>query len=120
MLYASGIQTVIPPKFLCCGYPQKGNGQAEFARQIVTNNRILFHRIANTLNYLDIKTVITSCGTCLKQLRDYHFEKIFPGCRILDIHDYLAEKVSRLSVKKIPGISFTIPVIPPLQGVRRF
>ena len=53
---------------------------------------MLFHRVANTLNYLDIKTVVVSCGTCLKQLKEYHFEKIFPGCRLIDIHQYLAEK----------------------------
>lgn len=57
---------------------------------------MLFHRIANTLNYLDIKTVIVSCGTCHDQLRDYQFDKIFPGCRLLDIHEYLLEKNVKL------------------------
>ncbi|MGE5169849.1 MAG: DUF3400 domain-containing protein, partial [Rudaea sp.] len=33
-----------------------------------------------------------SCGTCLDQLEKYEFEKIFPGCRLLDIHEYLHEK----------------------------
>ncbi len=53
---------------------------------------MLFHRVANTLNYMDIKTVIVSCGTCMDQLLKYEFEKIFPGCRLLDIHEYLMEK----------------------------
>ena len=57
---------------------------------------MLFHRVANTLNYLDIRTVIVSCGTCLDQLQKYEFEKIFPGCRLLDIHEYLLEKGVRL------------------------
>ena len=57
---------------------------------------MLFHRVANTLNYLDIKTVIVSCGTCIDQLQKYEFEKIFPGCRLLDIHEYLLEKGVRL------------------------
>ena len=48
--------------------------------------------MANTLNYMDIKTVIVSCGTCMDQLLGYEFEKIFPGCRLLDIHEYLMEK----------------------------
>ncbi|MGA1604272.1 MAG: DUF3400 domain-containing protein, partial [Burkholderiaceae bacterium] len=48
--------------------------------------------VANTLNYLDIKTVVVSCGTCYDQLAGYEFEKIFPGCRILDIHEFLLEK----------------------------
>ena len=37
-----------------------------------------------------------SCGTCLDQLQKYEFEKIFPGCRLLDIHEYLLEKGVRL------------------------
>jgi Fe-S oxidoreductase len=53
---------------------------------------VLFHRVANTLNYLDIKTVVVSCGTCYDQLQGYQFDKIFPGCRIIDIHEYLLEK----------------------------
>ena len=57
---------------------------------------MLFHRVANTLNYLDIKTVIVSCGTCMDQLQKYEFGKIFPGCRLLDIHEYLLEKDVRL------------------------
>jgi len=92
MLYAENVQTVLPPGYLCCGYPQRAAGDAEKGKQISMENRILFHRIANTLNYLDIKTVLVSCGTCLDQLLQYEFEKIFPGCRILDIHEYLMER----------------------------
>ncbi|MEO8038872.1 MAG: DUF3400 domain-containing protein, partial [Betaproteobacteria bacterium] len=58
---------------------------------------VLFHRVANTLNYLDIKTVIVSCGTCMDQLAKYEFDRIFPGCRLLDIHEYLMEKGVRLN-----------------------
>lgn len=92
LLYDAGVQTVLPPKYMCCGYPQRGAGELDKADAIVTANRVLFHRLANTLNYLDIKTVLVSCGTCLKQLKDYHFEEIFPGCRLMDVHEYLAEK----------------------------
>jgi Fe-S oxidoreductase len=57
---------------------------------------VLFHRVANTLNYLDIKTVVVSCGTCYDQLQGYKFEEIFPASRIIDIHDYLLEKGIKL------------------------
>jgi len=86
------VQTVLPPGYLCCGYPQRGSGQFDKAEKIITDNRVLFHRVANTLNYLDIKTVVVSCGTCYDQLQGYEFEKIFPGCCIIDIHEYLLEK----------------------------
>ncbi len=96
MLYHVGVQTVLPPGYLCCGYPQTASGDAGKGQQISTDNRVLFHRVANTLNYLDIKTVIVSCGTCMDQLQKYEFEKIFPGCRLLDIHEYLMEKGVKL------------------------
>jgi hypothetical protein len=92
MLWHAGVQTVLPPGYLCCGYPQRGSGQFDKAEKIITDNRVLFHRVANTLNYLDIKTVVVSCGTCYDQLQGYEFEEIFPGCRIIDIHEYLLEK----------------------------
>jgi FAD/FMN-containing dehydrogenase/Fe-S oxidoreductase len=97
MLWHAGVQTVLPPGYLCCGYPQKGSGQFDKAEKIITDNRVLFHRVANTLNYLDIKTVVVSCGTCYDQLQGYQFDKIFPGCRIIDIHEYLLEKNITLS-----------------------
>ena len=96
MLWDVGVQTVLPPGYLCCGYPQRGSGDYEKAEKMMTDNRVLFHRMANTLNYLDIKTVVVSCGTCYDQLATYEFEKIFPGCRIVDIHEYLLEKGVKL------------------------
>jgi len=99
MLWHAGVQTVLPPGYLCCGYPQRGSGQFDKAEKMITDNRVLFHRVANTLNYLDIKTVVVSCGTCYDQLQGYKFEDIFPGCRIIDIHEYLLEKGITLGSK---------------------
>jgi Fe-S oxidoreductase len=96
MLFDLGVTTVLPPGYLCCGYPQNSAGQGDKAAQITTDNRVLFHRVANTLNYLDIKTVVVSCGTCMDQLLEYQFDKIFPGCRLLDIHEYLLERGVKL------------------------
>ncbi len=95
---------VLPPGYLCCGYPQTAAGDDVRGRQITTDNRVLFHRVANTLNYLDIKTVIVSCGTCMDQLLKYEFEQIFPGCRLLDIHEYLMEK--SVSLDGVSGVRY--------------
>jgi Fe-S oxidoreductase len=92
MLWHAGVQTVLPPGYLCCGYPQRGSGDFDKAEKIITDNRVLFHRVANTLNYLDIKTVVVSCGTCFDQLQSYQFGEIFPDSRIIDIHEFLLEK----------------------------
>jgi Fe-S oxidoreductase len=100
MLWHAGVQTILPPGYLCCGYPQRGSGDFDKADKIITDNRVLFHRMANTLNYLDIKTVVVSCGTCYDQLDGYEFDKIFPGCRIIDIHEFLLEKGIKLEGAK--------------------
>ena len=104
MLWHVGVQTVLPPGYLCCGYPQRGNGMYDKAEKIITDNRVLFHRVANTLNYLDIKTVVVSCGTCYDQLQGYEFEKIFPGCRLIDIHEFLLEK--NVKLEGVQGVRY--------------
>jgi hypothetical protein len=98
---------------LCCGYPQRGSGQFDRAEKIITDNRVLFHRVANTLNYLDIKTVVVSCGTCYDQLQGYQFDDIFPGCRIIDIHEFLLEK--GITLQGGPGYLFHDPCHSPMK-----
>jgi len=115
MLWHAGVQTVLPPGYLCCGYPQRGSGQFDKAEQMITDNRVLFHRVANTLNYLDIKTVVVSCGTCYDQLQGYQFEKIFPGCRIIDIHEYLLEKGITLGAAGGGGYLYHDPCHTPMK-----
>ena len=92
LLWEQGAQTVLPPGYLCCGYPQRASGLEAKGRQITMDNRVLLHRVANTLNYLDIRTVLVSCGTCMDQLLQYEFGRIFPDCRLLDIHEWLMEQ----------------------------
>jgi Fe-S oxidoreductase len=104
MLWHVGVQTVLPPGYLCCGYPQRGSGESDKAEKIITDNRVLFHRVANTLNYLDIKTVVVSCGTCYDQLAGYEFDQIFPGSRLIDIHEYLLEKGVQLEA--VTGVRY--------------
>ena len=115
MLWHAGVQTVLPPGYLCCGYPQRGSGQFDKAEKIITDNRVLFHRVANTLNYLDIKTVVVSCGTCYDQLQGYEFDKIFPGCRIVDIHEYLLEKNITLGAASGGGYLYHDPCHSPMK-----
>lgn len=104
MLYDIGATTVLPPGYLCCGYPQNASGDLHKGTEISTENRVLFHRVAGALKYLNIKTVIVSCGTCMDQLLKYQFERIFPGCRLLDIHEYLLEK--GLKLDGVQGVQY--------------
>lgn len=124
-LYHLDQQIILPPGYLCCGYPQTAAGQLDRGQQITTENRVLFHRLANTLSYLDIHTVIVSCGTCMDQLLKYQFEQIFPGCRLLDIHEYLMEQGVTLGSSETANYLYHDPCHSPmkqhnpLQVVRR-
>jgi Fe-S oxidoreductase len=115
MLWHAGVQTVLPPGYLCCGYPQRGSGQFDKAEKIITDNRVLFHRVANTLNYLDIRTVVVSCGTCHDQLQGYQFDKIFPGSRIVDIHEFLLAKGITLGAGANGGYLYHDPCHSPMK-----
>jgi Fe-S oxidoreductase len=67
--------------------------------------------------------VIVSCGTCLDQLEKYEFGAIFPGSRLLDIHEYLLEK--GIKVEAVPGTRYLyhdpchtpIKTLPPMKVV---
>jgi len=89
MLYDLGLNVVLPPSYLCCGYPSTASGDHEKGDQITYDNRVLFHRLKNTLSYLDFEAVIVSCGTCYDQLTRYQLEQVFPGAPLIDIHEYL-------------------------------
>jgi Fe-S oxidoreductase len=71
--------------------------------------------VANTLNYLDIKTVVVSCGTCYDQIAGYKFEDIFPGSRIVDIHEFLLEKGITLPQAAQGGYLFHDPCHSPMK-----
>ncbi len=115
LLYETDATTVLPPGYLCCGYPQTAGGDIAKGTQISTENRVLFHRIAHALRYLTINTVIVSCGTCMDQLLKYEFEKIFPECRLLDIHEYLLEKGVKLDGVKGTNYVYHDPCHTPIK-----
>ncbi len=89
MLYDLGLNVVLPPGYLCCGYPSTAGGDHARGDKITYDNRVLFHRIRNALSYLDFEAVIVSCGTCYDQLVRYQLEQVFPDAPLMDIHEYL-------------------------------
>jgi Fe-S oxidoreductase len=50
MLYDVGAITVLPPGYLCCGYPQTAAGEAERGQNVTDNRGAAPHLVANTLN----------------------------------------------------------------------
>ncbi|MDQ6993361.1 MAG: DUF3683 domain-containing protein [Mariprofundus sp.] len=104
MLFEQGVNVVLPPTYLCCGYPSTASGDHEKGDQITYDNRVLFHRIRNALSYMDFEAVIVSCGTCYDQLERYELEQIFPDAPLIDIHEYLMEQ--GVSVEAVSGVEY--------------
>ncbi len=92
ILYDLGLNVVLPPGYLCCGYPSTASGDATRGNKISYDNRVLFHRLKNTLSYLDFEAVIVSCGTCFDQLAGYELSQVFPDAPLIDIHEYLLDR----------------------------
>ncbi|MDX8395690.1 MAG: DUF3400 domain-containing protein, partial [Mariprofundaceae bacterium] len=89
MLYELGVNVVLPPSYLCCGYPSTASGDYKNGDKATYDNRVLFHRLKNALSYLDFEAVVVSCGTCFDQLERYQLEQVFPDAPLIDIHEYL-------------------------------
>ena len=54
-------------------------------------------------------------GNCYDQLQGYQFDKIFPGCRIIDIHEYLLEKGITLGASSGGGYLYHDPCHTPMK-----
>jgi len=96
MLYDLGLNVVLPPEYICCGYPSTASGDHARGDRISYENRILFHRMKTALSYLDFEAVVVSCGTCFDQLARYELEQVFPDAPLIDIHEYLIEQGVKL------------------------
>ncbi|OQA97932.1 MAG: putative FAD-linked oxidoreductase [Spirochaetes bacterium ADurb.Bin218] len=90
LLYNAGVRVVIPPEYLCCGYPLLANGRQKDAENKSYENRVIFHRMADIVNYMGISDVIVSCGTCYEMLSKYTIENIFQDAEITDINEFIA------------------------------
>ncbi|MDX8380985.1 MAG: DUF3683 domain-containing protein [Ghiorsea sp.] len=104
MLFDLGVNVVLPPSYLCCGYPSTASGDHAQGDQITYDNRVLFHKLKNALSYLDFEAVIVSCGTCYDQLERYHLEEVFQDAPLIDIHEYLMTQ--GVSVDNVEGVQY--------------
>ena len=90
LLYNAGIRVVIPPEYLCCGYPMQANGKISDAEIKINENRVIFHRMADIISYMDIDGIILTCGTCYEMLSKYELENVFQDASLYDVNEYIA------------------------------
>ncbi|NTW74839.1 MAG: DUF3683 domain-containing protein [Chlorobiaceae bacterium] len=96
ILLETGTRVILPPPFLCCGFPSNVNAKTDMHSSIVLRNTVMFSQIREMFAYLDIDACVISCGTCREGLESMETAKLF-GDRIVDVSRYAYEKGMRLS-----------------------
>jgi FAD/FMN-containing dehydrogenase/Fe-S oxidoreductase len=77
ILLKAGTRVVLPPPFLCCGFPLHVNARTADHDRKVLSDTILFSQIREMFSYLDFDAVAVSCGTCREALEGMDAPGIF-------------------------------------------
>jgi FAD/FMN-containing dehydrogenase/Fe-S oxidoreductase len=95
VLIETDVRVVLPPPYLCCGFPAHANGRAEQHGRIVLQSALLFTQIREMFAYLTFDAVVVTCGTCREALGAMEAAKIF-GCSVVDVARWVADRGLRL------------------------
>ena len=68
LLLQAGVRVVLPPKYLCCGFPARANAKTDLNNRQELRNAIIFNQIRSMLGNLDFDACLVSCGTCYEAL----------------------------------------------------
>jgi FAD/FMN-containing dehydrogenase/Fe-S oxidoreductase len=91
VLIKTGTRVVLPPPYLCCGFPAHANGRTEQHGRIVLRDSVLFTQIREMFAYLDFDAVVVTCGTCREALGVMEASKIF-GCDVVDVARWVKDR----------------------------
>ena len=89
MLLEMGVRVVLPPPFICCGFPAHVNAKTAQNTRNVLRDSILFAQIREMFSHVDFDACVVSCGTCKEGLGAMNTEALFN--RIVDVSAYLGE-----------------------------
>ncbi|HET9594610.1 MAG TPA: DUF3683 domain-containing protein [Anaeromyxobacteraceae bacterium] len=83
VLLEAGARVVLPPPFLCCGFPAYANARTEQHGRITLRDTLVLDQIRKMFSYLEFDAVAVTCGTCREALGAFEAGKIF-GCEVVD------------------------------------
>ncbi len=95
VLLAAGTRVVLPPPFLCCGFPAHVNAKTAQHSRIVLRDSILFSQIREMFAHLAFDACVVTCGTCREALAAMGADALFGG-RVADVAAYAEERGLRL------------------------
>jgi Fe-S oxidoreductase len=91
ILLKAGKRVILPPPYLCCGFPANVNARTLDFSAISLRNTIIFNQMNEMLRYLKFDACVVSCGTCMEALKKSDIEKIFDA-RLIDVSIYVLQK----------------------------
>ncbi len=95
LLLRLGTRVILPPPFLCCGFPAHANARTEQHGRTVLRDTILFTQIREMFAYLAFDAVVLTCGTCKEGLEGMEAAKVF-GAPLVDAARFALENGLRL------------------------
>lgn len=90
IMLRSNIRVILPPPFLCCGFPAKVNAKTKMHDEITLRNTIILSQIRDMLGYIVFDKCVVSCGTCRESIHEIGIDDIF-DCEIQDISGFVLE-----------------------------
>ncbi len=116
VLLTLGARVILPPPFLCCGYPAHFNAASEQHSRNVLRDTILFSQIREMFSYLEFDGCVVTCGTCREGLEAMEAGKVFGG-RLVDVSAYAAERGLKLAgAGNGAGLLYHAPCHDSLEG----
>ena len=96
ILNSQDVRVILPPPFLCCGFPAHVNAKDDQYNKIVLRNTVMFSQIREMFSYLNFDACVISCGTCMEGLEKIEVGALFGG-QVMDAAMYLQQKGLRLT-----------------------
>jgi len=90
LLLKNNIRVVLPPPYLCCGFPAKVNAKKKMAGQISLRDTIILSQIKEMLGHIHFDGFLVSCGTCRESLHEMGCAEIFE-CSIRDVSQFAVD-----------------------------
>jgi FAD/FMN-containing dehydrogenase/Fe-S oxidoreductase len=91
VLAEAGTRVILPPPYLCCGFPAYANARTEQHGRMVLRDTIIFSQIREMFRHVDFDAVVVTCGTCQEALGAMDAAEIF-GCRVKDLARFALER----------------------------
>ncbi|MGD9971621.1 MAG: DUF3683 domain-containing protein [Desulfatirhabdiaceae bacterium] len=88
LMLKNRIRVVLPPRFLCCGFPAWANAESGQHDRLVLRNTIIFNQIREMLGHMTFDACFVTCGTCQESLNHMDAAQIF-GCPVVDAAGFL-------------------------------